>query len=964
MGRGLKPVRRRFLGWDRPVRESVGDCILPHPGPGPADLGDTLIVVPTRQAGRRLRETLALKCAEQRTVLLAARTVPPSFFFMPPPGGPPPATPAVVQAAWAQVLRAQAPGACPGLLPSRAGARDFAWAAGAGGLIQSLRERLAEGGYGVTDVPAACGEAFEERERWSDLARLEAAFLERLRALGFADPCALKRLAADEAPPPPGVKRIVLAAVPDPPPLALRALRRLASQVAVEALIPAPARLAHAFDAFGRPAPGVWNASPLDIPDPARNLLLAGTPAGQAREALAVMAAADPAWGPGDVAIGAPDRAVVPFLESMLTARGLPCFDPADKPLRNHSLYLLLESYGALVSAGSCAALGAFLRHPDVLRHLQARRGLKAESVLAELDAFNARHLPQRLADIAGRLGGRGAAPGAPAPFAALAAAVGYVEELRAAAAQAGVEPAARALLKSVYADRALRRGARADDEMRQAAAAADRVLREIASLPARALDLARGDVAELLFRRLRDERYAAEPSDAAVDLEGWLELPWNDAPLLIVTGMNEGAVPDGRLEDAFLPDSLLKRLGLRDDAQRAARDACLMRLLVETRRAAGRACFICGKTGARGEPLKPSRLLFRCRDADLPERARRMFARPADPRPAPAPRIGFRLRPAQPPDAPALRRGADRISVTAFRDYLACPFRYYLKHVLGMERVNARKSGMDALDFGTMVHDVLDAMGRRADLRACDDGDALFAFLGARLDAWIEERYGPAPALPVLMAADAARRRLREAARVQAGLAREGWEIVATESRRRMTIGGLTVHGRIDRMDRHRETGRMRVIDYKTADTAGAPREAHLGRARPDTPAYAAVAAGGAPLRWLDLQLPLYMLLAGPDLRDAPGAEPAYFSLPKAMTHTGLTAWTDLTPELLAAAERCAASVAGLIREGAFETAAAAVAHDDFEDLFIAEPEECFDLEEMRLSRARAEEENDKAGC
>ena len=53
------PVERYFLGWDAPVTAKVREFLLPQQLSGPVDLGKDLIVVPTRQAGRRLREALA-----------------------------------------------------------------------------------------------------------------------------------------------------------------------------------------------------------------------------------------------------------------------------------------------------------------------------------------------------------------------------------------------------------------------------------------------------------------------------------------------------------------------------------------------------------------------------------------------------------------------------------------------------------------------------------------------------------------------------------------------------------------------------------------------------------------------------------------------------------------------------------------------------------------------------------------
>jgi ATP-dependent helicase/nuclease subunit B len=247
----------------------------------------------------------------------------------------------------------------------------------------------------------------------------------------------------------------------------------------------------------------------------------------------------------------------------------------------------------------------------------------------------------------------------------------------------------------------------------------------------------------ELLLWSLGRESYYPEPEEAMIDLEGWLELPWNDAPLLIVTGMNDGKVPDSHPADAFLPDTLRRQLNLRHDEDRLARDAYLMTSLIESRRGQGRVCFVVGKTGASGDVLKPSRLLFQCSDAELPRRAERLFGTPPEARAGHPSSISFRLEAAPPPDVPAENLELKRISVTAFRDYLDCPFRYYLKHVLGMEALDDQKKELDAMGFGSLVHDTLHQMALNEEMRRCEGVDRLQEFLCGKAADWVTERFG-----------------------------------------------------------------------------------------------------------------------------------------------------------------------------------------------------------------------------
>jgi len=414
---------------------------------------------------------------------------------------------------------------------------------------------------------------------------------------------------------------------------------------------------------------------------------------------------------------------------------------------------------------------------------------------------------------------------------------------------------------------------------------------------------------------------------------------------------MNEGSVPDTRLRDPFLPDSLRATLGLRHDAARLARDACLMSAMIACRANApgGRATFIVGKVSPSGDPLKPSRLLFRCPDSELPERARRLFGPAEAARPSVPSSISFRLNPAPPPDLAKSALPVSRLSVTAFRAYLACPFRFYLQSVLGMESLDDSLTGLDPRDFGILSHAALQAMGESGMWR-CDDEHTLRGYLNTEVDRWVQHRFGPRPPLAVTLAVEAAKQRLGAAARTQVALAAEGWELMRTETKWTGRLAELDLVGKIDRIDRHRRTGHWRIIDYKTSDKPTSPADAHLGPTRDDTPPWMTLQAE-KPRRWTDLQLPLYVwllrhgALADPAPAPLPAdaweqAQVAYFNLPKAVADTALTIWEDFDTHTLDSATACATEVARRIRNNQFWPPTERVSFDNFESLLFDTPE------------------------
>ena len=139
--------------------------------------------------------------------------------------------------------------------------------------------------------------------------------------------------------------------------------------------------------------------------------------------------------------------------------------------------------------------------------------------------------------------------------------------------------------------------------------------------------------------------RFDDKPADA-VELLGWLELLWEDAPHLVVAGFNDGRVPEAVVSDAFLPESLREQLGLKTNAARFARDAYLLAALAAPRGQGGQLDLLVGKVSTAGDPLRPSRLLLLCDDAMLPARVRFLFREIESSRPSLPWRRAWTLRP------------------------------------------------------------------------------------------------------------------------------------------------------------------------------------------------------------------------------------------------------------------------------------------------------------------------------
>ncbi len=401
-------------------------------------------------------------------------------------------------------------------------------------------------------------------------------------------------------------------------------------------------------------------------------------------------------------------------------------------------------------------------------------------------------------------------------------------------------------------------------------------------------------------------------PADAAaIELLGWLELPWDDTSALIITGLNEGIVPKSRRGDMFLPDALRRRLHLEDNSRRYARDAYALSLLAALKRPLK---IVAGRRSAEGDPLIPSRLLFACDDAELAKRTRSLLRTPPSRQQILLPGS---LRPGQSGDSilpvpmpVALAEPITALRVTELRDYLACPYRYYLRRRLKLEALADSAEELDGAGFGNLLHDVLRDFSRGAAADS-ESGDAIRDELFVTLGQLAAQRFGEEPLPAVRVQVEMLRLRLEKFAEIQAQRRGEGWKIHQSELAFKegdvifeADDGPISLLGRIDRIDVNERTGEVAVLDYKSSDSAKSPDQMHRQGPVGDK-------------QWIDFQLPLYRYL----VRSLDLPEPVqlgYVLLPKDIDKTKFE-MAEWTAEELAAADAAARAVVRGIRAGEF---------------------------------------------
>jgi len=248
------------------------------------------------------------------------------------------------------------------------------------------------------------------------------------------------------------------------------------------------------------------------------------------------------------------------------------------------------------------------------------------------------------------------------------------------------------------------------------------------------------------------------------------------------------------------------------------------------------------------------------------------------------------------------------------------------------------------------MIHKVLEEFAGDRAISRSTDAVVIREALAGRLNAHFQSTYGANRSFPILYAKTIAMQRLQAFAECQARSAAEGWEIVACELSCQLTIAGMQVRGKLDRIDHNRRSGKMRIIDYKTSGNAQKPAEQHISRSRSaesfeKTPDYSRL-PNDKNERWHNLQLPLYwhMLQSHALGQACKTIELCYFNLPEAISGTAIEPWENFTPEIADSAYRTAEKIIELIRQGVFWPPSDSVQYDDFEALFNKDMRTAFD--------------------
>ena len=893
-------MRRIFLGYETPFLPSLVSHLLEDR----ESLADTLLIVPTSQSGRTLRESLA---ATAGAILSPTVATPGSLLHL---DDPTIAPTWLEKIAWIEILEEITPGQWSTYsdlfpTPPDTGGKSSEWAVAFASEMVGLRAKLQDHRHNLFSASRFLAKT-PEAGRWENLARLETLAERKLGSWTFTSRSTALR---ENFSLPTRFSKIILAGITEMPPCLLEALEAYPGEATC--IIAAPDSEASHFSKLGLPLE-TWAERELDLP----NVSLSADPAAQAEAALsAISTSSAPS---DDVALGCADEGASEALATALTRDGWIAFDPAaamplpslarwltawrewltEQTSRNLSTLLTLPESGSLIPGDRA----------QVLHSINKLRDNHPTSDPQALLRLSQSSHPETHHSIASLLTRRADFLSTDFPSAITA----HLTALR---------PSGESSVKIA--------GAISDF-----LAAASPIFPKITRSHTFWL--------RILLSELQTPA-AQPPADRVIDIQGWLELLYEPGHHLVICGMNETFVPSRSGGEPWLSESIREALSLNTDSARHSRDAYLLHAMLEMRREKGSAHLICTKTTTGNQPLLPSRLLLQVPRTDLVPAVKNLF-RNTEP---PESNLKWeRNWTWKTPDAPP----RERIGVTSLRDYLACPFRYYLKNFARMGVPEPERREMNARDFGSITHLALEHWGNDPEARTLTHPERLTLWLHERLDGIILDRFGKNPPLALRIQTASIRQRLAWFAEEQCVVASEGWEILHTERKISIPSGDLFISGMIDRIDRHRDTGQIRVIDYKTGDvknvesehrtkvTASTRIPAHIATDTP--PIQPGTDARGKPATflWKNLQLPLYALAENLES----GSEvpvPCYVHLGKTRSNVGFSTWETFTREEMDSARSCADWITSRIASGTFWPPSEKVAYDDFAILANGNP-------------------------
>ncbi len=842
-----------YLGWKNPFLDSAVDWILENRR---SSLGELTLALPGKRAARGLEERLALKAEAGDGVPRLVSIGQLSDLLI--ESELPRASDMTRLLAWAEALQGLKAKEIQFFVKTPPAPDDLpSWLILAQ-ILRTLHGELAAEMLDFGDVlkngnlPTS-----NEERRWEVLQKLQKVYRATLEELGVSDPheARAKSIRAERV----SIGgEILLVGITDINKLQRSALELVQSQVTP--LVFAPSEHERMFDELGCVQVEAWSNPEFQIPIQHEDWSIANMPQDQAELVIQSLSKWNGEYSADEISVAVLDDKVQPFLEQAFHSQGVETHQAEGTPIQQTSPWRLLDALASWLDGRLERNLAPLLRHPEFCS------AFSCSKAIGELDTYHNDHFPYSFGK---KLLGH------PEKFKDLKPIIASIDSsLKLTEKQIGATrtpeewiPCIQSFLETVWGGKKLNEDVPKDNQTIGAIRVLSRAMESFLDVPLKLRSLLAQSLPgtiRLLLHQAGGESIPKKNPNSFVEMVGWLEIRMDPAKAVVVCGFNEGKVPESKHADIFLPNMLRETLNLPGNKARYARDAYALSALSGGNR---RFHLVSGRQSVDGDRYRPSRLLFHCNPAEIPERLNRFLEEDGS--------STFHENRVKTSEFELPRRKVlpelSSMRVTDFSAFLRSPYEYYLARRLNLKTIDDEAQELGPLQFGSLVHDVLEDFGNLEDYRSCPEANLISDELDRILDRRSASQFGNDPLPAVRLQIEVARKRLAVFSQTQAKRVLAGWRQVEVELG--TPDGGIEIdlngtpirlRGKIDRIDQHQESGKCQIIDFKTG-------EGKMANPYKNTAGH-----------WVDLQLPLYRLIAKKLGNYGEKPDVAYWPLPR----------------------------------------------------------------------------------
>ncbi len=846
---------RQFIDWNQQPLPAAAEWLgSHHAAHGVLEMADVIIVVPTARSSRRLRELILDYAARNDLVYTPPQVTTigtfPELLYVPQR---PLASPLTQTLAWVSALKKTPEVAIrefTQLVPQKDDSVGWQTLAK---VLSKWHIELAGNQKTFKDVLEAGAKTvfFQEKQRWQTLADIQRKYLDVLNQENLWDRQTARLLAIQHEECRID-KQVYLVGTVD---LNLTS-RAMLEQVGncVTPVVFSASDHHEFFDELGCLLIEPWENYEIPVED--NHFSVGDQPQDQAKLVANFLQDLDGQYGVDQISIGAPDPRLISSISRSLMGCGVKTYDVGGSSISHSRAFVMIELVAAWIDGFRFESFAEMVRHPDIYAWVTEK--VASDLWLGELNQYQNNRLPfffstdpkSVFLDDNDRRG-KPQYENLKKVWATLSELVTPLVTGDKKLLEEWSEPW-REVMATVYQNTAVNRE---DPENRRTIRACKAIIQAFIEIeesgPLMKSPVSSSEAAAWAMDLCSDQFVADPAIPDAISVVGWLDSALEDTPVSVITSVNEGFLPSSENSSLFLPNSIRSELDLVDNRRRYVRDAYSLSLILASRE---RVLLTVGRRDGEGQPQLPSRLLLTGDQQQTSRRALTLFDHGEDTsqwiygQAKSRPSVQqFKI-----PDPRDFSKTVNRMRVTDFKQYIACPYRFYLNRVLNLTSLSDVQFELDGGQFGSLLHDVVENFGRSKTLNSTNVQD-IEAYLLDTLDRIAGARYGSRTLPTVFIQLEQARTRLRAFAKWQVEHRRDGYEIIAVEKEKtqcEFQIGGepFIVSGQIDRIDLNHQKKTIGLYDYKTGDKAEAPKQMHQDRSG----------------NWKDLQLPLYRHLLG----------------------------------------------------------------------------------------------------